>query len=233
MNETFGKQAAARYEDWYETAAGARADRLEKAALQRLLDTLSEVRSVLEIGCGTGHFTRWLAAAGWTAVGLDLSVPMLAEARALNGVPLTQGDAHRLPFADGAFDVTTLITTLEFLERPAAALAEASRVARRGMVLGVLNRCSILGLRRRLEGLLRSTVYDKAQFYSVDDLKRLTDAAVDDVGRIEWVTTLFPSWWPWPRARLPWGGFIAMAVGLARGEETDPATNPLTGRYEG
>jgi ubiquinone/menaquinone biosynthesis C-methylase UbiE len=136
----FGEQAAAHYEDWYGTPEGRRADALEKAALHRLLGCFSRAWSILEVGCGTGHFTRWLSDEGLAAVGLDISAAMLAEARILDSVPLVQGDAVRLPFADGAFDVTALVTTLEFLERPREALAEALRVARRGVLLGVLNR---------------------------------------------------------------------------------------------
>jgi ubiquinone/menaquinone biosynthesis C-methylase UbiE len=141
---------------------------------------------------------------------------MLSEAGALNRVTLVHGDALRLPFGDGAFDVTALVTTLEFLARPRAALAEATRVARRGVVLGVLNRWSLLALQRRLSGLLRPTTYDRARFYSVRSLKRLLRSVADDAARIEWVTTLFPSWWPWPQAGLPCGGFIAMAWHQAR-----------------
>jgi ubiquinone/menaquinone biosynthesis C-methylase UbiE len=218
MSTVFDEQAAAGYESWYETPEGARADALEKEALQRVLMGFSGVQTIIEVGCGTGHFTRWLADLGWTAVGLDLSAVMLAEARVLNDVPLTQGDAGRLPFSDGAFDVTTLITTLEFLEQPEAALVEAARVARRGLVLGVLNRCSILALRRRLSGLFHPTIYDSARFYSVSALKQLGRAAVGDVDRVEWLTTLFPGWTrrsgarPRPMARAPWGGFIVIGL---------------------
>ncbi len=221
MNTVFDEEAAANYESWYETVEGARADALEKAVLRRLLEGFSGARSVLEVGCGTGHFTRWLRDAGWAAAGLDLSAPMLAEAWALNGMPLVRGDARRLPFADGVFDVTALITTLEFLDCPERALAEAVRVARDGVLLGVLNRWSLLGLRRRLSGLFRSTLYDYARFYGVRALERRLRAAADNAGRVVWRTTLFPCWErPWPQAHLPWGGFIAIALHQAsQGDE--------------
>jgi len=226
MKGLFDEQAAASYESWYETAEGERADALEKAALYRLLEGFSAARpgppegaqSVLEVGCGTGHFTRWLDDAGWAAVGLDLSAPMLAEAQTLNGLPLVLGDAVRLPFADDAFDVTAFITTLEFLERPKAVLTEAVRVARDGVLLGVLNRWSVLALRRRLSGLLQPTVYDHARFYSVKGLEHLLRSVTSDAAHVVWGTTLFPAWewcplpWPGPKTHLRWGGFIAMAL---------------------
>ena len=208
----FDERVAAHYEAWYETPEGRWADELEKDVLRWLLHGFPRPCSVLELGCGTGHFTRWLGDEGLAAVGLDLSPAMLAEAKALGGVPLVQSDARRLPFADGVFDVTALVTTLEFLEQPQEALAEALRVARRGLILGVLNRWSVLGLQRRLVGLLRPTVYDAARFYGVGELERLLRSIAREKAHIAWHTTLFPRGWPWKRSALPWGGFIGMAL---------------------
>ncbi len=92
------------------------------------------------------------------------------------------------------------------------ALAEALRVARCGVVLGVLNRWSVLGLQRRLAGFFHQTVYDAARFYGVGELKRLLRSVSGGKGRIVWHTTLFPHRWPWSQARLPWGGFIGMVL---------------------
>ena len=216
----FDEQAVAHYEGWYETPEGRRADALEKASLRRLLEDFPRARSALEAGCGTGHFTRWLSDRGLAPVGLDRSAPMLTEARALNGVSLVMGDAHRLPFANGAFDLAAFVTTLEFLKWPREALAEALRVARRGLLLGVLNRWSPLGLQRRLVGLFRPTVYDPARFYGVGELKRLLRSVAGGEVRIVWHTTLFPRAWPWKQANVPWGGFIAMALLLPTEEGT-------------
>jgi SAM-dependent methyltransferase len=222
---TFDERVAAHYEAWYETPEGRRADELEKAVLGRLLRGFSRPGTVLEVGCGTGHFSRWLGDQGLAAVGLDLSPAMLAEAQVLDAGPLVRANARRLPFADGAFDLVAFITTLEFLEQPREALTEALRVARRGLLLGVLNRCSLLGLQRRLADLFRPSVYDAARFYGVGELKRLLRLVARDVlslprgekARIVWRTTLLPRWWPWPQARLPWGGFIGMVLVVCDG----------------
>lgn len=217
-SDPFDDAVAARYEGWYATPEGRRADRLEKGLLGRLLTQFPGAASALEIGCGTGHFSRWLAEQGIRVVGLDRSAPMLAQARALDGVLLVRGDAHHLPFADGAFDLAVMITTLEFLKRPRQALREARRVARRGLILGVLNRWSLLGLSRRLAGLRRRTVYDVAHFYSVGELRRMLGSVAGRRARILWRTTLFPRGYPPESSRLPWGGFIGMAAVL---EEQD------------
>ena len=228
----FGQESAAHYEGWYRTPEGRRADGLEKASLSRLLEGLRGARSVLEVGAGTGHFARWLREQGLASVGLDLSAPMLVRAQDLDGVPLVRGDACHLPFADGAFDLVAMVTTLEFLECPREALAEALRVAREGLLLGVLNRWSAMGLQRRLKSLFRRTIHDTARFYSVRALKRVLRAVGGGAGHIVWHTTLFPRGWPCTRANLPWGAFIATAISCQsqrRGDDRGRHPNDLLG----
>jgi ubiquinone/menaquinone biosynthesis C-methylase UbiE len=74
------------YEAWYETV-GQRADCLEKVLLKQLLAGFPQAQTMLEIGCGTGHFTRWFSEQGLGAIGLDLSPAMLAEAIRLGSPP--------------------------------------------------------------------------------------------------------------------------------------------------
>ena len=213
-------RVAAHYEGWYTTPEGARADALEKEALSALLQSFPRADRVLEVGCGTGHFTRWLHGQGTTAVGADLSWAMLAEAKTHGGLPLVRADASRLPFADGVFDVTLVVTTLAFLPRPRAALAEALRVSRYGLLLGVLNLWSALGIQRQVVRLLRPTLYADAHFYGVGKLVRLLRTVAGPGATVIWRTTLFPRWWPWPRARQRWGSFIAAALIVDRAPTT-------------
>jgi ubiquinone/menaquinone biosynthesis C-methylase UbiE len=195
------------YEAWYETS-GRRADGLEKALLKRLLAGFSRAHTLLEVGCGTGHFTRWFGEQGWRAMGLDLSSLMLAEAVRLGSFPYVQGDALALPFPAGAFDLVALITTLEFITDTVQALSEATRVARHGLILGVLNRQSLLAWRRERSG---EALWQMARFFTPAELVRLVQqAAAGTRVKIVWRTTLWPGW---PgELPLPWGGFIGMAV---------------------
>ena len=197
------------YESWYETT-GRRADRLEKLLLKRLLAGFPRASTILEVGCGTGHFTRWFAEQGLQATGLDLSRPMLAEAVRLGSPPCVHGDALALPFSTGAFDLVALVTTLEFLPEPVQALAEALRVARHGLVLGVLNRQSLLERQSKREG---GPIWGVARFFALAELSRLVHrAAAGRPTEIIWRTTLWPVWSG--VLPLPWGGFIGMAVML-------------------
>jgi demethylmenaquinone methyltransferase/2-methoxy-6-polyprenyl-1,4-benzoquinol methylase len=96
---------------------------------------------VLDVATGTGLVARGLVKRyGCTVVGLDQSREMLAGARrALAGAPdlapridLVQGEAERLPFADGEFDHLTFTYLLRYVDDPAATLAELARVVRPG-----------------------------------------------------------------------------------------------------
>jgi ubiquinone/menaquinone biosynthesis C-methylase UbiE len=202
---------ASRYEDWY-AGSGRDADAREKDLLGKLLGQFPDARTALEIGCGTGHFTRWLAERGLNAIGLDSSRPMLLEARRLGSPPCLQGDAQVLPFADQSVDLAVVITTLEFVENPLGTLVEAVRVARQGLILGVLNRRSLLALHYRASG---KQLWQTAHFFSVGELKRLVvQAAGERLRSVRWRTTL----WPIPHLPdlpVPWGGFIGLAVQLA------------------
>jgi ubiquinone/menaquinone biosynthesis C-methylase UbiE len=197
------------YEDWYRTT-GRRADLLEKALLQQLLTRFPQASTLLEVGCGTGHFSRWFQESGLRVTGLDLSRPMLVEAARLGSPPCVCGDGLALPFPGSGFDLVALVTTLEFVSSPARALAEALRVARQGMILGVLNRHSVLGRRLRCQG---GPVWGVARLYTPGELVRLVHSAAEGKRvALHWRTTLWPLW---PAALpLPWGAFIGMAIEL-------------------
>ena len=237
-----GDSLAQHYEQWYEVGEGHRADLLEKELLGELLggfdcfDTslhfvprllnpaplrtqpkgFSSVQSLLEIGCGTGHFTRYFATFFPSVVGMDISPAMLKEAKRLNAdrrIPYLMGDALHLPFSDASFDVVAFITTLEFLNNPQQALKEAGRVARQGLLLGVLNAYSLMGIARRLEGLKKTTIFNHAHFYSVGELSKLVRKSLSHrKNKVFWRTTLFPKLVPLKGSAFPFGGFIGMRV---------------------
>ena len=100
---------------------------------------------VLEVGCGSGIFLEWFMSQGHMVAGLEPSSSSLELARRRLGpkVRLDQGFAENLPYDDNEFDTVALITSLEFVDDPYLALKEACRVARRNVLLGVLNRYSI------------------------------------------------------------------------------------------
>lgn len=209
----FGQDIAPHYEAWFETEEGQRADRLEKDLLARLLAELGPPSDVLEIGCGTGHFARWMSTLGWRVWGVDLSAPMLAEAQARGAAgELARGDAPRLPFADACCSVAALFTVLEFLPDVEAALQEAWRVARRGLLVGAINHHSLLGYGYRQQAKKAPTVYSQARFFGPGELARLVRQAAGAPVTVQTGTTLWPAWLPLERLHLPWGGFISLVA---------------------
>lgn len=101
----------------------------------RLLGELAG-RRVLEVGCGSAPCARWLVSEGASAVGLDLSAAMLRYATAANaatgiGVPLVRGNAERLPFTGGHFDLAcSAFGAVPFVADVAALFGEVARVLR-------------------------------------------------------------------------------------------------------
>ncbi len=210
------EKSAARYEGWYGTPHGRRVDRSERALIAWLLGWFPGARRVLEIGCGTGHFTRWLAARGYVAIGLDRSPAMLREAQAhAKGGPVLLADAHRLPLRDHAVDVSALITTLEFLDSPHLALKESIRVASRGLVLVVLNRCSLGALSRRWGPQSRGSLLSDARDLSRPRLQEEVEGAAGQrLLDLHWRSTLLPRPFDPLVTRLPVGDALGMAVEL-------------------
>jgi ubiquinone/menaquinone biosynthesis C-methylase UbiE len=121
------------------------------APLQRGLRAFSARTSgqlrVLDVATGTGRMLRQLRGAlpGVQLVGLDLSAHYLREAnRSLSQLPgelpqLVQGNAERLPFADGAFQAVSCVFLLHELPGEARqnVLAECFRVLEPGGVLAL------------------------------------------------------------------------------------------------
>lgn len=216
----FDRERANRYEDWFDSPFGRRADRVEKGILQEFLSDFGDVGSLLEVGCGTGHFTRWFRQRGLATAGIDVSPHMLQVAkRSSPGIDLALGDARWLPCRDASFDVVALITVLEFVEAPQRAVAEALRVARRGLLLGALNSLSPIALWRMLRGTGEPGTYRWARFFSPFGLTRLVRGVLGGKGAtIRWKTGLYPVSWLDGCTALPFGAFVGMSVRLGKGD---------------
>lgn len=71
-------------------------------------------RAVLDLACGTGRHTQALRRRGYRALGVDLSLTLLATSP---GLPRVGGDMRRLPFADATFDwVLNFFTSFGYFE---------------------------------------------------------------------------------------------------------------------
>lgn len=202
------------YDAWYRTPRGAWIGDVEFRQLYRLLAP-ERGASLLDVGCGTGYFSRRFAHEGYEVTGVDRDPAMLAIARGAAGPRETYcvADALELPFADESFDYCLSVTALCFMRDERAALREMLRVARRGLALGLLNRRSALYWHKGRHG--GSGAYRGAHWHTRREIRALFDAAGLAPPRIE-AAVLLASGSRLARAlegRLPGGAFLAAAAG--------------------
>ena len=91
--------------------------------VKKILDSIQEDVSVLDLGCGNGHFLRELSRRGHKAplLGVDFSPPLLRDAESTPGVLFHEIDLSQLSvFSDqmsivGGWDVITMFATLHHI----------------------------------------------------------------------------------------------------------------------
>jgi len=188
MGYHFDHKDAREWEAWYRDPSNARAVALQWRLLAQMLHPAKGER-VLDIGCGTGTSIEALLPLGVQLTGIDPSESVLRIARQKfgNRVTLRSASAEDLPFDDNAFHHAVLMTTLEFVDDPVRALAEACRVAKDRLFIGVYNRYAVKNIQRRVEGVFTRTIYNRAQFFSVWELKEQIRTLLGDAP-VHWRT---------------------------------------------
>jgi len=217
---------AAQYALWYQTPQGQYADILEKDLFLKLIQP-KPGQSVLDIGCGTGHNLAFFKESELKAAGIDISKSMLdvASKKLSTEAELYWGHAEQLPFGNNSFDIVTLSTVLEFVSDPTKVLKEASRVARKQIYLGLLNKISLLGINRRIKGKFQDSIYNQARFYSIWEIEAMVIRAIGKVS-LEWRSVLFfpLSWHKYirrldrllPLATNPFGAFLGVKLNVEK-----------------
>ncbi len=96
-------------------------------------------KRILDVGCGTGYGSAYLAAQGALSVeGIDVSVEGIAYARKhfhLGNLTYQVADATRIPFSDDLFDLCVSFEVIEHIENDRAYLKEMKRVLNQNGVL--------------------------------------------------------------------------------------------------
>lgn len=196
------------YDAWYQTPRGRWIGETEYQLLRRQL-AVRPRETILDVGCGTGYFSRRFAQDGHPVLGVDLDPAAAAYARTSMTPPLpaVAGDMTALPFPDRSFDCVISVTALCFVADEAKALREMVRVARRRVALGLLNRHSLLHWRRG-----KSAGYAGARWHAWAEARALlADAGIE---RIRSASAIF----------LPSGDALAQAL-----EEGIPSSLPIGG----
>jgi ubiquinone/menaquinone biosynthesis C-methylase UbiE len=189
----FNQRIAQYYDLWYETSLGEYFDNLEKKLMMDLLKPRFG-QTLLDIGCGTGHHLIFFRDMGLKVTGVDPSPFMLKKAKEKlkNKADLFPGTGENLPFKDKTFDLSVIFTTLEFCQNPSSVLKEAERVTSEKIFLGVLNSFSLLSLERRIKGWFKPSIYNKARFYNIWELKALLKKSLHFTS-MEWGGVIFLS----------------------------------------
>ena len=181
---------------------------------------------MLDVGCGTGYFTRRFAAnaADRNLLGTDIDLNMLrfADGHSEHRIDFVAADARQLPFRDRSFDLVVSVTALCFIQEEKEALSEMLRVARRRVILGLLNRHSLLYLAKGRRG--GRGAYRGARWHTPTEALRLFDgmpARHSGLGTV----IVMPRGMYWSRRLEPllrrWltgcGAFIAVAADVLQG----------------
>jgi ubiquinone/menaquinone biosynthesis C-methylase UbiE len=170
-NVFLSADVASEYDIYYQTETGKLVDKIEKKIVLAHLKNLSKT-NWLELGCGTGHWTKFFSKNGLQLTAVDNSEAMLEIARSKNleNVEFMNADATRLPFPDGRFSGIISITMLEFVDDLEKVLNEINRVLKpRGtLILGCLNALSEPGKNKN-----NDPVFQHARFFTREKLKKM------------------------------------------------------------
>jgi SAM-dependent methyltransferase len=154
-----------------DTLAACRA-RAARSRFARLLDdAIPADARVVEIGCGTGQMSLYLAHADRLVIGTDISRAALrlghaaAQRFGITAVRFVETDLHHAALTPASFDVVYSAGVLHHTADPAAAFACIVRLARRSgfVVVGVYNAVARLPLRVR-RGIARLTGFRVVPF---------------------------------------------------------------------
>jgi ubiquinone/menaquinone biosynthesis C-methylase UbiE len=189
--------------DYYERIAAVERQHWWHVGMRSLTEVLLADRlaghgqSLLDCGCGTGEFLRWIDRSGafTRVVGSDIAAHAIELAKGFSpDFELDVAPLHDLPFGDGTFDVVTTNDVLQHVPEDlvTAALQECARVLRPGGTLLI-----------RTNGARRSRRYSEDQ--RVYDRSLLTTELERAGLQVTRVTSaaLVPSLWALARGDAP------------------------------
>lgn len=234
MGYVFDFHDAAAYDKWFNRDTNRRTLDLE---CRLMVDMLKPApgETILDIGCGTGKSLLPFVEMGLDTTGVDASPYMLdiAAENLRHRAAFHRGHAEDLPFEDNSFNHACIFTTLEFVDRPQKAVEEACRVAKDRLFIGFLNRYAITGIQRRVKGVFAETIYNKARFFSIWEIKKLVQSSIGNVP-VSWRTACRIPGYPNRLAnkletskliqRSPFGAFAGVVVTLMPRFRTIPMT---------
>ena len=168
---------------------------LPEASVRLLPDDLDGLDTI-ELGCGTGYVSAWLARRGARPVGIDNSERQLATARRLQAehgleFPLLHGNAEAVPYPDASFDLAISEYGASIWADPYRWIPEASRLLRPGGRLIFLVNSTILVLCMPDEDDVAATNEMVRPYFGLHRLEWESDESVNfHLGYGDWIRVL-------------------------------------------
>ena len=163
------------YDSYYETVLGQQVDQVEKQLIWKYMIHMTLEKPVLEIGCGTGHWTKFFKQKGLQIYAIDISEKMLKVALKKNpeGIQFEKMSVEDLRYKDHYFENIISIASLEFVDNMDQAFYEIFRVLKPGgiFLVGCLNALSEIGQQKE-----NIDIYRNAYFFTPDELKEWLSA---------------------------------------------------------
>ena len=131
-----------------------------------------QIRSVLDVGAGTGRTVLWLQNRFPDLVikGIEPVTALRSEGYKKGILPedLIDGDAYQLPFADNSFDLVCEFAVLHHVKEPENVVREMSRV---GSKMVCISDCNFMGQGSLPLRLLKYTLFSLGLWSAADWIK--------------------------------------------------------------
>ncbi|KAA8533441.1 hypothetical protein F0562_031125 [Nyssa sinensis] len=190
-------------------------------------DPVKRPKSVVDVGCGIGGSSRYLARKyGAQCQGITLSpvqaqrAQALAAAQGLAGKASFQvADALNQPFSDGQFDLVWSMESGEHMPEKAKFVGELARVAAPGATIIIVTWChrdlspseeSLRPEEKQLLNKICDAYYLPAWCSTADYVKLLQSLALQDIKAADWSENVAPFWPAVISSALTWKGFVSL-----------------------
>ncbi|KAJ8555184.1 hypothetical protein K7X08_012680 [Anisodus acutangulus] len=190
-------------------------------------DSAKKPTSIVDVGCGIGGSSRYLAKKyGATAKGITLSPVQAQRAQALadaqglgDKVSFQVADALNQPFPDGKFDLVWSMESGEHMPNKEKFVGELARVAAPGGTIILVTWChrdllpseeSLLPEEKELLNKICKAFYLPAWCSTADYVKLLQSNSLQDIKAADWSENVAPFWPAVIKSALTWKGFTSV-----------------------
>jgi SAM-dependent methyltransferase len=124
---------------------------LEKPTMKKLLKNIVDGKRVLDLGCGSGVFTKDLINWGGKVKGIDLSKTLIEIAKKENPkAKFYIGNAVKTPFDDSEFDIVASNLVVHYFKDVKPLFKEVARVLKKGGIFVFYTHHPLIGNKRKV-----------------------------------------------------------------------------------